>query len=134
PPDWIRGSTPSHGVDSTHPPERLAFQPKFDPEFSLTLANHPSKYVYSEPWYYGVSPGLAYVRMSPARAQIWVAQPPPGGSNTRSVNPAWDFQWYIPDCKVGEAYGFVMRAALIPFQSQRQIRDAIRPIHDGLLK
>jgi hypothetical protein len=134
PADWLRASSPSHGVDSTHPPEKLSFEPKFDAEFSLTLANHRSRYVYAEPWYYGVSHGLAYVQMFRARDQIWFAQSPSGGNNNRSVNPAWDFQWFVPEYKVGEAYGFVMRAALLPFESQRQVRDAIRPLREALEK
>lgn len=115
---WTRGVTPRHGVDSTHPPAAGHFTPRIDPEFPLTLVNHPSNYEYSEPWYIGVSHGMAYVQMFRQRDQIWFAQSPTGGG---SANPAWDFQWFVPDYEVGKAYGFVMRAAYLPFESREQI-------------
>lgn len=115
---WLRTMTPAHGVDSTHPPAGASADIPFAAEFPLTLANHRSRYVYTEPWYYGVSHGMALVQMFRARDQIWFAQSPNGGGNR---NPAWDFQWFIKDWKVGEAYGFVMRAALVPFESRAQI-------------
>jgi hypothetical protein len=121
--DWLRTTTPKHGVDSTHPPDGPLFEVKFDPNFSLTLANHPSRFVHTEPWYYGVSHGMAYVQMFRKRDQIWFAQSPTGGGET---NPAWDFQWFIPNYQVGEAYGFVMRAAYVPFESREQIENATK--------
>ena len=118
---WLRGVTPRHGVDSTHAPAGTLAELNVDPDFSLTLVNHPSRYVYTAPWYYGVSHGMAYVLMFRKQDRIWFAQSPTGGGAT---NPAWDFQWFIPDYKVGEAYGFVMRAAYIPFESREQIEAA----------
>lgn len=115
---WIRSVSPAHGVDSTHPPAARHFTPHVDPEFPLTLVNHPSQYEYVEPWYFGVSRGMAFVQMFRARDQIWFAQSPTGGGND---NPAWDFQWFLPDCQVDRAYGFVMRAAYLPFESREQI-------------
>ncbi|MBT4866255.1 MAG: hypothetical protein HON53_14220, partial [Planctomycetaceae bacterium] len=82
-----------------------------------------SKFVYTEPWYYGVSNGMAFAQMFRSRDQIWLAQSPSGGGTN---NPAWDFQWFIPNYKVGEAYGFVMRAAYAPFKSQSQVEKTTR--------
>lgn len=130
-PGWLQTRSPSHGVDSTHPPASVSFLPPLDPEFSLTLVNHRSPFVYSEPWYFGVSHGLAYVQMFRPQDQIWFAQSPTGAGPT---NPAWDFQWFIPNGKVGEAYGFVMRASLMPFESAEQIERATRPIREGLTR
>jgi len=118
---WIKGVTPSHGVDSTHPPAYGRPKIEFDPEFPLTLANHPSKHVYTEPWYYGISHGMAYVQMFRNRDSIWLAQSPTGGGAT---NPAWDFQWFIQNYEVNQAYGFVMRAAYLPFKSREQVVSA----------
>ncbi len=90
-----------------------------DPRFPKSLlVNHPSGYVYGEPWYYGVSHGMAYVQMYRAVDEIWFAQSPNGGGRH---NPAWDFKWFVPGYKVGEAYGFVMRAAYLPFESREQL-------------
>jgi len=121
--EWLKTLSPSHGVNSTHPPAGLKWFPKLDPEFPLTLVNHPSAYVYSQPWYFGVSQGNAFVQMFRGRDQIWMAQSPTGGGAT---NPAWDFQWFIPNYKVNEAYGFVMRAAYLPFESRKQIEAATK--------
>ncbi|MBM82812.1 MAG: hypothetical protein CMJ78_19805 [Planctomycetaceae bacterium] len=126
---WIMGVTPSHGVDSTHPPSTWQHKLDIDPKFPLTLVNHPSKFEYTSPWYYGVSHGMAYVQMFRKRDQIWLAQSPTGGGVT---NPAWDFQWFIPDYKVGEAYGFKMRAAYLPYESRDQIIKATKLHRDAL--
>jgi hypothetical protein len=126
---WIRGVTPKHGVESTHPPAGRLPDLKIDPNFPLTLVNHRSKFVYTEPWYYGVSNGMAFAQMFRPRDQIWLAQSPSGGGGN---NPAWDFQWFIPNYKVGEAYGFVMRAAYTPFKSQSQVEQTTRSHRDAL--
>lgn len=121
--DWLRTVTPAHGVDSTHPPAGPLPNLPMDPEFPMKLVNHRSKYVYTDPWYYGISQKMAYVQMFRARDQIWLAQSPSGGGNG---NPAWDFQWFIPDWNLNEAYGFVMRAALLPTMDRAQIDDQTR--------
>lgn len=126
---WIRAVTPRHGVESTHPPEGPLPDLNIDPDFPLTLVNHRSKYVYTEPWYYGVSGEMAYVLMFRRRDRIWLAQSPSGGGRG---NPAWDFQWFIPDYKVGEAYGFVMRAAYLPYESRQQVEEATRRHREAL--
>lgn len=118
PGEWIKAVTPQHGTDSTHPPADGNQEMWVDADFPLTLVNHPSKYEATEPWYYGISHGMAFVQMFRPQDQIWLAQSPSGGGDG---NPAWDFQWFIPDYKVGEAYGFVMRAAYLPYKSQEQI-------------
>ena len=128
-PQWIRAVTPSHGVESTHSPASVAFLPNIDPEFPLALVPNRSSYEYVEPWYYGVRGGMALVLMFRPQDQIWFAQSPTGGGGG---NPAWDFQWFIPDYKVGDAYGFVLRAAYLPFENQQQIDAATRDHRQAL--
>jgi hypothetical protein len=129
PPRWIEATSPKHGTESTHGPAALPSLPPIDADFSLTLVNHPSKYVYTEPWCFGVSHGMAYVLMFRQRDRIWMAQSPSGGGQG---NPAWDFQWFIPEYRVGEAYGFVMRAAYLPYESREQIERETRKQRESL--
>lgn len=114
---------------ATHGPARSPSLPHVDADFPLTLVNHPSQYVYTEPWYFGVSHGMAYVLMFRQRDNIWLAQSPSGGGQG---NPAWDFQWFVQDFQIGQAYGFVMRAAYLPYESREQIERDTR-IHRELL-
>ena len=130
-PAWIRAVTPRHGVDSTHPPANFPYYVKVNDDFPLTLVNHRSEYVYTQPWYFAVSHGMAYAMVFRQRDNIWLAQSPSGGGNG---NPAWDFQWFIPDYEVGKSYGFTMRAAYFPFQNRRDVAQAVAHHLDALQK
>lgn len=123
--DWIRGITPRHGTDSTHRPQGVPALPPVDADFPLTLVNHPSLYEYTQPWYYGVSHGMAFVQMFRTKDHIWLAQSPSGGGNG---NPAWDFQWFVPNPQIGRTYGFTMRAAYLPFESREQIQTLVERV------
>jgi hypothetical protein len=124
PTQWIEASSASHGVDSTHPPTGPLPELKFAPQFPLTLANHRSKYLYEDPFYYGVSHGMALAFVFRRKDGIWFAQSPSGGGGR---NPAWDFQWFVEEYKVGELYRFVMRTVYVPFESQEQVQRSVQP-------
>lgn len=126
---WIRGVTPAHGVLSTHlatGDERIFAH---DPKFPLTLVFNRSRYCYSEPWYYGVSHGMALACMFRPNDQVRMSQSPSGGGQG---NPAWDFQYFIPDYQVGQPYQMVMRAMYLPYESPDQIDKATRPHRQAL--
>ena len=121
---WIRGVTPSHGVLATH----LAIDDdrvfEHDADFPLTLVFNLSHHRYVEPWYYGVSRGMAFVQVFRPCDQVRLSQSPSGGG---SGNPAWDFQWFIPHYEVGRRYRFVMRALYLPFVSRDHLVETVRP-------
>jgi hypothetical protein len=121
---WIRGVTPAHGVLSTHVATGDDRQFDHDPKFPLTLVFSRSRYRYSEPWYFGVSHGMALVYVFRWKDQIRMSQSPSGGGQG---NPAWDFQYLIPDYEVGKRYQMVMRAIYLPFQSPDEIGRATGP-------
>jgi len=118
---WIRGVTPEHGVRPTH----VAFNDRrefpHDAQFPLSLVFNLSDYRYREPWYYGVSYGFAYAQMFRPQDQVRLSQSPDGAGKG---NPAWDFQWFIPQYEVGKRYRFVMRAMYVPFESTEQVTKA----------
>jgi len=121
---WIRGVTPAHGTLPTHLFLRDRREFRHDAEFPLTLVFNRSEYRYAEPWYYGVSHGMAFAEIFRPSDQVRFSQSPSGGG---SGNPAWDFQWFIPDYEVGQRYRFAMRAMYLPFESQEQLVRAVTP-------
>lgn len=123
-PDWVRAVTPSHGTLATHrgAGDRRTFP--CDPDFPLALVFGFSKHRFVEPWYFGVSHGMALAMVFRERDAVWLTQSPSGGG---PGNPAWDFQWFIPDYEVGRRYAFVMRAIYVPFESPEQIRRIVAP-------
>lgn len=117
-PTWQEGITPSHGTLATH---RGINDPRafpHSPDFPLTLAFGFSKQRYAEPWYFGVCRDMALVYQFRTEDQIWLTQSPSGGGQGC---PAWDFQWFIPNPKIGEVYGFTMKANYIPLQDSKNI-------------
>jgi hypothetical protein len=126
---WIRGVTPAHGKLSTHPAVDDARNFAHDPNFPLTLVFNMSNYRYNEPWYYGVSHGMAFVLMFRPCDNVRFSQSPSGAGKG---NPAWDFQWFIPKYKVGQRYCFVMRAMYLPFESHEQLIQTTAPHRSAL--
>jgi hypothetical protein len=105
---WIGAYSRQHGVASTH----IGNEDNFDlfavPGFNITLASHYSNYLYNEPFYYGRFNNMvfAYLFSEPQEGIIRFSQSPTGGGLD---NPAWDFQYIIPDFKVGKKYSFDAR-------------------------
>ncbi len=120
--EWIRGITPAHGELSTHltTGDNRIFP--HDPKFPLTLVFNLSKHRYAQPWYYGVSHGMALAFVFRPRDQVRFSQSPSGGGER---NPAWDFQCLIPNYQVGKRYQTVMRAMYLPYESPEQVEKAL---------
>jgi hypothetical protein len=121
---WIRGVTPAHGVLSTHVSTDDSRTFDRDPEFPLTLVFNRSEYRYAEPWYFGVSHGMALVLMFRPQDGVRMSQSPSGGGRG---NPAWDFQYFAADYEVGRCYQMVMRAMYVPYESPEQVDRASEP-------
>lgn len=128
-PRWIRGVTPAHGQLSTHLAGDDDRRFARDPDFPLTLVFNRSKFRYDEPWYYGVSHRMALALMFRSQDEIRLSQSPSGGGQG---NPAWDFQYLIPDYEVGRRYTMVMRAMYVPYESPEQIERVTRPHREAL--
>lgn len=117
---WIGASTPKHGVESTH----IEVNDNFDlfavPGFNVTLANHYSNYRFAEPFYYGRFDNMvfAYMFEEPKDGIIRFSQSPTGGG---SGNPAWDFQFIIPDFEVGKEYSFNTRLVYKEWKNKEDI-------------
>ncbi|MBL4884704.1 MAG: hypothetical protein JKY95_09250 [Planctomycetaceae bacterium] len=126
---WIQGVTPSHGVLATHVGRHDARVFKHDQDFPLTLAFNRSEYQFASPWYYGVSHDMALAFLFREKDQIRLTQSPSGGGQG---NPAWDFQFFIPDYKIGQRYQMVMQAMYLPFQSSKQIESATKTHRQAL--
>ena len=127
-PGWIQALSPRHGVRATHlgvqDHRRFAHQDRFP----LPLVFNRSPYRYAEPWYYGVSHGMALLFVFRPKDQVRLTQSPSGGGRG---NPAWDFQYFISPYQVGKLYRMVMRAVYVPYESQRQMQAlARRHLHE----
>ncbi len=120
-PDWIRGVTPSHGVLATHlaADDHRTFT--HDPQFPLSLVFSRSRHRFTEPWYYGVSHGMALVFIFRGNDRPRLTQSPSGGGRG---NPAWDFQYFISDYEVGKRCQMVMRAMYLPYETPEQVERA----------
>ena len=126
---WIDASSPSHGVNATHLSSIDTRTFTHDPDFPMTLVFNQSKFRFTEPWYFGVCRDFAYVQGFRASDNVRFAQSPSGGGNG---NPAWDFQFFIPDYQVDHLYRFAMRAVYTPMTTPAAIRQTARQHLDAL--
>lgn len=121
PPLWRRGQTPAHGLLATHRGVADAREFPHDPAFPLELPFGFSRLRFSEPWFFGVYRGMAFVQMFRPEDRVWFSQSPSGGGGEC---PAWDFQWFIPEPQVGQLYQLRMRAAYLPLEQPQDLAHA----------
>jgi hypothetical protein len=135
-PNWVRATSPRHGVLATHVASTDEREFAHDPDFPLTLVFNRSNHRYGEPWFLGVCRGMALVQAFRPSDRVWFSQSPSGGGEG---NPAWDFQWFIPDYQVGRRYQLVMRALYRvhevnftnPFESQDHLLRDLRRLQQS---
>lgn len=125
---WIKCHSPEHGINSTHLLKNDNRSFEHDMQFPLSLVFNQSAIRVAEPWCFGVSRRgevpMALVMMFRERDQIRITQSPSGGGKG---NPAWDFQYFIPQYEVDKRYQFVMRVLLVPYESHAQIERVSLP-------
>jgi hypothetical protein len=74
---------------------------------------------------------MAFVQMFRPQDIIRLSQSPSGGGQG---NPAWDFQYFIPEYEVDQRYQMVMRAMYVPYESPEQIQRVSLPHRKALRK
>ena len=117
---WISAYSSEHGVQSTHIGNMEEDQVYFAPNFNAKLASHFSDYRYEKPFYYGRFHNMVLAYMFKPEKGIRFSQSPTGGGE---LNPAWDFQFIIPDFEVGQEYSFKARIMYKEFSGEKDVRD-----------
>ncbi len=120
---WISAFSDEHGVASTHRAAGTDHEFYFAPNFNASLASHFSSYRFTEPYYYGRFHNMAFMYMFDTSKAVRFSQSPTGGG---SANPAWDFQFLIPDVQYGKTYSFRARLVYKPFDGTQDLRDEYR--------
>ena len=116
---WIAAFSETHGVRSTHRHIDDTMNLLFPPNSQPLLVSDYSEYRYAEPFYYGRFRDMVFVYMWDRSEGIRFAQSPTGGG---AKNPAWDFQFIVPDPEAGKHYGFKARVVYKPFVSADDVR------------
>lgn len=117
---WIAAYSEKHGDKSTHVRKNENHDFYFAPNFNVVLANHFSDYRYDIPFFYGRFHNMVLAFLFESSEVIRFSQSPDGAGPT---NPAWDFQFIIPDFKPGKKYSFKVRMIYKPFTTRDDITD-----------
>lgn len=123
-PRWLETSSPRHGERASHRAADDHLDLPHDPNFPMTLVFNDAPDRYDDPWYFGVSHGMAYAQVFRPGDLVRLAQSPSGGGGK---NPAWDFQHFVTGYQVGRPARLVMRAVYVPYESPEQVRRAVTP-------
>jgi len=116
--NWISAYSKKHGEKSTHLNEKNQNEIYFAPNFDATLASNFSDYFFEYPFYFGRFHNMALAYMFHPAEGIRFSQSPTGGG---SLNPAWDFQYIVPDFQMGREYSFKARIIYKPFKDNKDI-------------
>lgn len=114
-PSWQQLVTHRHNDESTICHKDDKFQLQFEAGSRDTLYKNFSPQRYHLPFFYGNFEDHTWAVMFDRHAGIRLTHSPSGGGlnlDLQTTNPAWDFQFIIPDYEVATDYTFRARAFL----------------------
>ncbi len=122
-PHWISAYSSMHGLKSTHVVKNEQKPVYFASNFNASLASHFSDYTFDQAFYYGRFHNMVLAYMFRSDSGIRFSQSPTGGGDR---NPAWDFQFIVPDFKVGQEYSFQARLLYKEFAGATDVLEEYR--------
>ena len=123
-PTWEQLVTQRHNDASTVRHKDDDFQLQWEDGSRYTLYKNFSPLRYHLPFFYSNFEDLTWAVMFDRHEGIRLTNSPSGGGvnpERQTSNPAWDFQFIIPDYEVATDYTFRARALLQPRISRKQI-------------
>jgi len=117
---WVQFCTQMHNDESTvlHVNDKTELE--FAPNTRPTLFKSLSPLRFSDPLYYGYFGGHQYILMFDRTDGIRFSHSPSGGGPD---NPAWDWQFIIPDYDVAKEYGYRARVVYRERCSRDEVLD-----------
>lgn len=117
---WHAGWSPEHGLKSTHLGKNDSLHLFMALNFNITLANDFSDLLFEKPFYYGRFHNMVFAQLFHVTKEgiIRFSQSPTGGG---ADNPAWDFQFIIPEFEIKKTYAFSARLIYKEFISAGDI-------------
>ena len=126
---WMQLCTQRHNDESTvvHPSDQLGLT--FRPDYRAALYRNFSPMRYDLPMFYGLFDDHIWITMFRSHAGIRLTHSPSGGGlnpERQTTNPAWDFQFIVPEYDVNQEYGFQLRAVFRPRCSREEVLEEYR--------
>ncbi|MDZ4684704.1 MAG: hypothetical protein SH850_06395 [Planctomycetaceae bacterium] len=121
---WTQFCTQWHNDQSTVRHRDDAYEMTFPEESRDALFKNLSRFRFDEPFFYGHFDDLMWLVMFDRTAGIRLTHSPSGGganADLKTTNPAWDFQFLIPQPQVLQEYGFNVRTVLRPRCSRSEV-------------
>lgn len=123
-PLWMQLCTQRHNDESTvvHPSDQFGLT--FRPDFRDALYRNFSPMRYDLPLFYGRFEDHTWITMFKSHQGIRLTHSPSGGGTNAergTTNPAWDFQYLVPEYDVNQEYGFELRAVFRPKCSREEV-------------
>jgi hypothetical protein len=121
---WTQLCTQRHNDESTvrHRDDKLTLEFANPAKPALFKSLSPSRF--DLPFFYGLFDDLTWIVMFDRTAGIRITHSPSGGGGApdrRTTNPAWDFQYLIPDYEVARTYELRVRTVLRPRCSRDEV-------------
>jgi len=121
---WQQFCTQYHDHDSTIRHENDSFRWTFSPDVPTRLFTEISPVEFAEPFYYGRFKNMALIVMFENAKGLRLSHSPSGGGSTPAgddTNPAWDFQFIVPDYEIGKEYTLRYRIAYKPWAGRDDV-------------
>lgn len=134
-PLWQQLCTPKHNENSTVLFKDDDYELKWREGSRDALYKNFSPLRFHEPFFYGNFEDLTWAVMFDQSERIRLTHSPSGGgvnAELKANNPAWDFQFIVPNYDVMTDYGFKARAFLQPRITRDQMMEEFQTWKDSL--